>query len=183
MAVNNIAKRQLLARLSVTVGLLIGLRPVFAHHSDSIYDQGRFITVKGMVTQYEFVNPHVLIYVSAKDDKGNLVQWTTLDGPPNRMAKGAGWTHSTIKEGEELTITGYPFRTGRPLTRRGQDACDGLQSALLNYRCAHAAFDFAAKRGYCRADFPNFPGSAARAARWTTNLRKKIAADEKIGRC
>jgi uncharacterized protein DUF6152 len=113
--VNNIAKRQLSAMLSVTVVLLIGLSPVFAHHSDSVYDQDRFITVKGTVTQFEFVNPHVLIHVAAKDDKGNLVQWTTLGGPPNRMAKGAGWTHSTIKEGEELTITGYPFRDGRPV--------------------------------------------------------------------
>lgn len=78
---NNIAKRQVIAMLSVTVGLLLGLSPVFAHHSDSIYDQDRFITIKGTVTQYEFVNPHILIHVSAKDDKGNLVQWTTLGGP------------------------------------------------------------------------------------------------------
>lgn len=101
--------------LSATVVWLAGLSLLFAHHSDSIYDQDRFITIKGTVTQFEFVNPHVLIHIAAKDDKGNLVQWTTLGGPPNRMAKGAGWTHSTIKEGEELTITGYPFKDGRPV--------------------------------------------------------------------
>jgi hypothetical protein len=107
--------KRLLAALSVTISFLIGLNPVFGHHSDSIYDQEHFITVKGTVTQFEFVNPHVLIHVSAKDDKGNMVQWVTLGGPPNRMTKGAGWTHSTIKEGEELTITGYPFKDGRPI--------------------------------------------------------------------
>ena len=101
--------------LSVTASFLIWLAPMYGHHSDSVYNQERFVTIKGTVTQFEFVNPHVLIHVSAKDDRGNMVQWVTLGGPPNRMAKGAGWTHSTIKEGEELTITGYPFKDGRPI--------------------------------------------------------------------
>ena len=34
---------------------------------------------------------------------------------------------------------------------------DGLKSALLINHYAHAVFDFSAKRGYCRTDFPNYP--------------------------
>jgi hypothetical protein len=37
---------------------------------------------------------------------------------------------------------------------------DGLKCALLINRFAHAAFDFEAKRGYCRMNFPNFPNDA-----------------------
>ena len=108
-------KDKLLVVLSVAFGILIVAGPLFAHHSDSVYDQDTFVKIKGTVTQFEYVNPHVLIHLAAKDDKGNIQQWVTLGGPPNRMAKGAGWTHSTIKEGEELTIVGYPFRDGRPV--------------------------------------------------------------------
>ena len=35
---------------------------------------------------------------------------------------------------------------------------DGLKCALLINGFTHAAFDFVAKRGYCRTNFPNFPG-------------------------
>jgi len=34
---------------------------------------------------------------------------------------------------------------------------DGLKCALLINGHAHAVFDFAAKRGFCRTNFPNFP--------------------------
>jgi len=34
---------------------------------------------------------------------------------------------------------------------------DGCKCALLINGYPHAAFDFAAKRGYCRTNFPNFP--------------------------
>ena len=34
---------------------------------------------------------------------------------------------------------------------------DGLKCALLINGFAHAAFDFAAKRGFCRTNFPNLP--------------------------
>ncbi len=34
---------------------------------------------------------------------------------------------------------------------------DGTKCALLINGRPHAAFDFAAKRGYCRTNFPNFP--------------------------
>ena len=111
----NMARSNRLGVLTATLGLFVALSPVFAHHSDSIYDQERFVTIKGTVTLFEFVNPHVLVHLATKDDKGNSVEWTTLGGPPNRMAKGANWTHSTFKTGEELTITGYPFRDGRPV--------------------------------------------------------------------
>jgi len=37
-------------------------------------------------------------------------------------------------------------------------SADGLKCALLINGLAHAAFDFAAKRGCCRTNFPNFPG-------------------------
>ena len=105
---------KVLAVLSVMAVLLIVSRPMSAHHSDSMYDEEHFVSLTGTVNRFEFVNPHVLIHLDVKDDKGNIVTWTTLGGPPNRMSKGSGWTSKTFKQGEELTILGFPFRDGRP---------------------------------------------------------------------
>lgn len=102
------------AVLSATIVLLVVSGPISAHHSDSMYDEEHFVSLTGTVNRFEFVNPHVLIHLDVKDDKGNLVTWTTLGGPPNRMAKGSGWTSKTFRQGEELTIVGFPFRDGRP---------------------------------------------------------------------
>lgn len=47
---------------------------------------------------------------------------------------------------------------------------DGLKSALLINDYPHAALDFAAKRGYCRNDFPNFQTSAH--GEWDTSTHQ-----------
>ena len=106
--------RKVFAVLSVAAVFLIVSGPLSAHHSDSMYDEEQFVSLTGTVNRFEFVNPHVLIHLDVKDDKGNVVTWTTLGGPPNRMSKGSGWTSKTFKQGEELTILGFPFRDGRP---------------------------------------------------------------------
>jgi hypothetical protein len=100
--------------LSGIAGLLITSGLLLAHHSNSIYDEERFVKLTGTVSKFEFINPHVLIHLDVTDDAGNVVTWTTLGGPPNRMTKGSGWTSKTFKQGEELTIVGFAFRDGRP---------------------------------------------------------------------
>jgi hypothetical protein len=94
-------------------GLFLVSGLLLAHHSNSIYDEETCVSLTGTVSKFEFINPHVLIHLDVKDAAGNVVTWTTLGGPPNRMSKGSGWTSKTFKQGEELTIIGFPFRDGR----------------------------------------------------------------------
>ena len=107
-------KNKVLIALSVVAGLFLVSGLIFAHHSDSMYSEEGYVSLTGTVSQFEFVNPHVLIHLDVKDDKGNVVTWTTLGGPPNRMNKGAGWTSKTFQQGEEFTVIGFPFKDGRP---------------------------------------------------------------------
>ena len=94
-------------------GLFLVSGLLFAHHSNSIYDEETYVSLMGAVSKFEFINPHVLIHLDVKDTAGNVVTWATLGGPPNRMSKGSGWTSKTFRQGEELTIIGFPFRDGR----------------------------------------------------------------------
>jgi len=97
--------------LAVCIGLL-ALAPVtFAHHGTANYDTGKSITVKGVVTGFDFVNPHVQIAWEAKDDSGTMQKWEGELTSPNRLTR-VGWTKSTIKPGDTITISGYPAKSG-----------------------------------------------------------------------
>lgn len=77
-----------------------------------MYDMGRSVTVKATVTDFQWANPHVMIYADAKDDKGVVEKWSIeLRGNPNVVAK-AGWNKDTIKPGDALTFVGHPGKDG-----------------------------------------------------------------------
>ena len=88
----------------------------FAHHGMAAYDLDRRITVKGSVTKFEFVNPHVLLHLTVKDDKGKLVEWVAETGSPNMMRR-SGWTKNTLKAGDQITVIGQPARNGSATMR------------------------------------------------------------------
>jgi hypothetical protein len=92
--------------------MLLTLGPVaFAHHGNANYDTSKSITVKGVVTGFEFINPHVLIHWDAKDDSGTAQKWQGELTSPNRLTR-VGWTKSSIKPSDTISISGYPAKSG-----------------------------------------------------------------------
>jgi hypothetical protein len=87
--------------------------PVFAHHGTAEYDNTRSISVQGTVTEMRYVNPHVLILFNVKDDKGQTVEWTAESQSPNLLSR-RGWNRSTLKPGDQITVTGHPVKNGVP---------------------------------------------------------------------
>jgi hypothetical protein len=96
---------------ALCIGLLALAPMAFAHHGTANYDTGKQITVKGTVTGFEFVNPHVQIFWDAKDDAGAAQKWQGELTSPNRLSR-VGWSKSTLKVGDSITITGYPTKSG-----------------------------------------------------------------------
>jgi Family of unknown function (DUF6152) len=86
-----------------------------AHHGSQGYDlSGARKTLKGTVTRFAWQNPHAQIYLDVKDDKGGVVNWAMeLNNPGNLV--GLGWNHSSIKAGDEVAVTFFPGREGRPV--------------------------------------------------------------------
>src|SRR5579864_14724 len=85
--------------------------PVFAHHGTSAYDTTKLITVKGTVSDFQFNNPHVMISVDAKDDKGKVETWISEANSPNVLTR-HGWDRDIIKKGDQITIIGYRPKNG-----------------------------------------------------------------------
>jgi Family of unknown function (DUF6152) len=112
MAMNN----RIVSVLGVTLALLIACGQVSAHHGSSNYDLSKSVSVKGTVTQFEFINPHSAIHLEAKDDKGNAEQWLIEADSPNNLAR-AGWTRDSIKPGDPVTIVGNRLKDGSKVMR------------------------------------------------------------------
>jgi hypothetical protein len=93
------------------VGCLALGTSAFAHHGTANYDTGKTITVKGTVTDFQFVNPHVQIYWDAKDESGATQKWQGELTSPNRLTRN-GWSKNSIKLGDAITISGYPTKSG-----------------------------------------------------------------------
>ena len=51
--------------------------PAMAHHSDAFYfDTTKAITLEGQILHVEWINPHALIFLQSKNEKGELETWT-----------------------------------------------------------------------------------------------------------
>lgn len=88
--------------------------PMSAHHSMAEYDLSALTSVKGTVTKFEWSNPHAYIYLEAKDEKGNAVEWTAELASLGMLAR-VNWKRDTIKPGDEITITGNRAKNGRTI--------------------------------------------------------------------
>ena len=86
--------------------------PVLAHHSFAAeYDGTQKVSLKGSIVKVEWMNPHIWIYIDAKDDSGKTVRWQCEGGPPNSLTR-SGWTKDALKTGDEVTIEGFRAKDG-----------------------------------------------------------------------
>lgn len=108
-----------MVRLGSVAGVALALAapPLGAHHGGGIFDLEASVTVAGTVTDFQFINPHVLVYVEVTDPAGATVNWGGELTSPNRLARMAGavkWHRSILEPGDRITMTGHPARNGAP---------------------------------------------------------------------
>jgi hypothetical protein len=109
-------KNLLLATFAGIAVLLMVAAPIFAHHGTSAYDTTKLTTVKGTVTDFQFNNPHVMISVETKDDKGKVEMWISEANSPNVLTR-HGWDRDMIKKGDQITIIGNRPKNGAKTLR------------------------------------------------------------------
>ena len=105
----------------IFLGFLTVSVPLFAHHGGAAYDTAKKITVKGIVTEWFWANPHCFLKFDAKDDKGSVVHWATETSNPADMVN-LGWSKQSFKPGDEVTVTFTPVKNGVPVGRIDQVA-------------------------------------------------------------
>jgi hypothetical protein len=90
--------------------------PLFAHHGNAAYDTENKITVKGTVTQWFWANPHCVLQLDATDNNGQVVHWSAETENPTTMSH-SGWTKTSFKPGDEVTVTMITVKNGKPIGR------------------------------------------------------------------
>jgi len=119
---------------------LVAVLPLGAHHSVSAeFNAGKVVTLKGVISKVDWVNPHIFIYFDAKDGSGKVTTWSLQSLPP-LFFKGSGLTKDKLLDGSEATVELYPAK-------------DGTDS-----------FGFLLKLTYADGHFYNLGGGAAEAA-------------------
>jgi DNA/RNA endonuclease YhcR with UshA esterase domain len=103
--------------LVLTFAALVVSAPLFAHHGEANYDTDKVVSVKGTVSDFEFINPHTLITVDVKNDKGEIEKWSCEARSPGMLVRVGGWDKNTLKPGDVITVSGYRAKNGTAVMR------------------------------------------------------------------
>ena len=101
-------------RIALAVGFaaLLDAGSLSAHHSfEGEFDAQKVFTVKGVVTRFEWINPHSFIYVDAKGENGHVERWA-LEGPGVLQLNRSGLNRAMLKSGHNVEACGYATRDG-----------------------------------------------------------------------
>jgi hypothetical protein len=96
--------------VAATCLLLVG--SVSAHHSVSgQYDASKPLTLTGVISKVDWINPHIYLHLDVKDKDGAVTTWT-LSTLPTAMMRRAGLTKESLQgqPGEVVTITAIAAR-------------------------------------------------------------------------
>jgi uncharacterized protein DUF6152 len=95
-------------RLATCCVLCAGILSVsgraLAHHGSRVsYDLTSTVTLKGILKEINYSNPHVYFTFDVKDDKGHVTEWAAETDPPIMMERRYGWSKRYLKPGDEVT--------------------------------------------------------------------------------
>ena len=93
--------------------VLAGTITATAHHSFAMFDQTKPLTLSGVVTAFEWTNPHAYIEVDVAEGNGAVKHWSVELGSPSILMQ-AGWKFTDVKVGDKITVVLSPLRSGEP---------------------------------------------------------------------
>ena len=111
-------KRKLIIVLGLAVWLLTAPAPGFAHHGTAGYDMDKSITLTGTVTAFDWSNPHCVIHMDVKTDKGDVQHWLLELASPIHMDR-VGWTKNSMKPGDQISADTHPAKNGATVGTTG----------------------------------------------------------------
>ena len=85
--------------------------PLAAHHSGTMFDETKTVTLEGVVKEFQYTNPHSWLLVDITGADGKVTTWGFEAEGPSTLAR-AGIRPSDLRPGTKLKITGNPMKDG-----------------------------------------------------------------------
>ena len=81
------------------VVLLLFSVPIFAHHGAASYDLSKMTTLKGTITNIQWMNPHATIDIEVNDAAGKTQKYIVESVSPLGLSR-RGWTKDSLGQSE-----------------------------------------------------------------------------------
>ncbi len=86
-------------------GILLAVATLLAHHSTAPYDLIHGTIIGGVVTRFDWRNPHVTIALDVTGEDYGVEHWSVELESPHILGR-SGWTRDTVKPGDRISVTG-----------------------------------------------------------------------------
>lgn len=105
--------KSLVLTAAISLSLVTGMQPAWAHHSAAMFDFSKDVTVTAVVKSWRWTNPHSWLTVLVDDGQGHEVIQPLEAGSPNTMFR-SGWRADMFKPGDKVTVMFHPSKDGNP---------------------------------------------------------------------
>ena len=107
--------------------------PTLAHHAFAAeFDASRPVTLEGVVTKWDWINPHAWISIDVMAEDGTISQWRIEGGAPNALLR-RGWNKNSLPPGTEIVVEGFQAKDGAMrASGRGITFTDGRKLFLTS---------------------------------------------------
>ena len=99
----------------VACGVMVSVT-VKAHHSVLDFDGSRGVTVRGVVTEVVWQDPHAYIAVHVQEGPERGRRWVVESESPVVLER-LGWRRRSVRVGDRLLAVGAPHRRGERVMR------------------------------------------------------------------
>jgi len=94
------------------LAMLASIAPVQAHHSlVGEIDTSISFELTGTITDVEWTNPHIWLYMDVTDENGEVAPWQCEMGSPNQLIR-LGWRKQDLPPGTVIIAQANPARDG-----------------------------------------------------------------------
>jgi Family of unknown function (DUF6152) len=102
---------KLAGALAALCVLAAGISTVAAHHSTTMFDHSKTVTIKGTVVELRWVNPHVTVTINGSLNEGDApADWLMEMTSPGNLVRAGGWRRDAVKPGEKVEVVFSPMR-------------------------------------------------------------------------
>src|SRR5271165_7046831 len=93
------------------LGVMFGMQFAAAHHSASMFDHSKTLTIRGTAVELRWVNPHVSLLVKGIVDGNNEEEeWLMEMTSPGNLVRAGGWSRNAVKAGDRVVVEFSPLR-------------------------------------------------------------------------